>query len=126
MNMNSKLFALLFASIITISIQGCSSNPSHSESSESITVGDVENNPPVDSVLIKIKKGMTVDSVVSILGPPTDSNSYQTGKRWMPFYYGPDISRTDFIYSGLGRIVFSNSRYSGGSKVIRITYDPNL
>ena len=121
--MNSKIFALLFASFIAISIQGCSSTPSHSES---ISVGDVENNPPIDSVLIKIKKGMTSDTVVSILGAPADVTSYQTGKRWMPFYYGPDTSRTDFIYSGLGRIVFSNSRYSGGSKVIRITYDPSL
>ncbi len=124
--MNSKIFALLFTSFIAISIQGCSSNPSHSESSESISVGDVENNPPADSVLIKIRKGMTSDTVISILGAPSDVNSYQTGKRWMPFYYGPDTSRTDFIYSGLGRIVFSNSRYSGGSKVIRITYDPSL
>ncbi len=124
--MNSKIFALLFASIISISIQGCSSNPSHSESSESIKVGDVENNPPVDSVLIKIRKGMTSDTVVSILGGPTNVNSYQTGKAWIPYYYGPDTSRTDFIYSGLGRIVFSNSRYSGGSKVIHIIYDPSL
>jgi outer membrane protein assembly factor BamE (lipoprotein component of BamABCDE complex) len=121
--MNLKILVLLFVSIIGISIAGCSSNPSHSES---IATGDVENNPPADSVLIKIKKGMSADDVLSILGPPTSSNNYQTGKGWLPFYYGPDTSRSDFIYSGRGRVVFSHNRYSGELKVIRITYDPEL
>jgi len=121
--MNSKIFVLLFVSIISISIAACSSSPSHSES---VVTGDVENNPPVDSVLIKIKKGMTADDVFSVLGAPSSSNSYQTGKMWIPFYYGPDTSRTDFIYSGLGRVVFSNNRYSGALKVIHIIYDSEL
>jgi hypothetical protein len=69
---------------------------------------------------------MTDSEVRSILGEPNSSNSYMTGKNWIPFYYGGDTRRTDYIYSGLGHVVFTVNRYSGSLKVIRITYDPDL
>jgi hypothetical protein len=48
-----------------------------------------------------------------------------TGKAWIPFYYGPDVGRLDYRYKGVGIVVFSRSRYSGGTKVIRVDYDPS-
>ena len=47
-----------------------------------------------------------------------------TGKAWIPFYFGPDATRTDWMYKGQGRVVFSRNKYSGALKVIRILYNP--
>ena len=63
--------------------------------------------------------------VRKVLGDPDNANAYMTGKSWIPFYYGPDTHRTDWMYKGKGRVVFSRNRYSGGLKVIRILHNPN-
>jgi outer membrane protein assembly factor BamE (lipoprotein component of BamABCDE complex) len=81
--------------------------------------------PPASSPLSKVKLGMNDAEVRKILGDPDNSNSYMTGKSWIPFYYGTDTSRSDWMYKGMGRVVFSRNQYSGGLKVIRIDYNPN-
>src|SRR5262245_5282431 len=81
--------------------------------------------PPAKSKLAKVKLGMTDVDVRKAMGEPTSSKSYMTGKQWIPFYWGPDTGRTDWKYKGQGRVVFSRNRYSGGLKVIRVTYDPH-
>lgn len=60
-----------------------------------------------------------------ILGEPDRSNAYMTGKSWIPFYYGSDTARSDWMYSGQGRIVFSRNQYTGALKVIKVLYDPD-
>ena len=79
---------------------------------------------PESSPLAKVELNMNDEQVRSTLGSPDASNAYMTGKAWIPFYYGPDTSRTDWLYKGQGRVVFSRNRYSGGLKVIRVMYNP--
>jgi hypothetical protein len=81
--------------------------------------------PPAGSPLSKVKLGMNEFQVRKVLGDPDNANSYITGKSWIPFYYGTDTSRTDWMYKGMGRVVFSRNQYSGTLKVIRIDYNPN-
>jgi len=81
--------------------------------------------PVPGSNLARITEGMTEAQVVEILGAPTSQQNYMTGKAWIPFYYGPDTGRLDYRYKGVGTVVFSRSRYSGGTKVIRVAADPN-
>jgi hypothetical protein len=81
--------------------------------------------PPPGSKLARVSNGMTEAQVVEILGPPTSQQNYQTGKQWIPYYYGPDTGRLDYRYKGLGIVVFSRNRYSGGTKVVRVDSDPN-
>ena len=81
--------------------------------------------PPAGSALAGIEVGMNDTQVRNALGNPDNSNAYMTGKAWIPFYYGPDTHRTDWMYRGQGRVVFSRNRYSGGLKVIRVLYNPN-
>jgi hypothetical protein len=81
--------------------------------------------PPPGSRLARVTPGMTEAQVVEILGAPTSQQNYQTGKAWIPYYYGPDTGRLDYRYKGLGIVVFSRNRYSGGTKVIRVDSDPN-
>ena len=80
---------------------------------------------PPGSALAKVEMGMKETDVRKILGEPDDSNAYMTGKAWIPFYYGPDTHRTDRMYRGQGRVVFSRNRYTGGLKVINVLYNPN-
>jgi hypothetical protein len=81
--------------------------------------------PPASSPLAKVKLGMNEYQVRKVLGDPDNANSYVTGKSWIPFYYGTDTSRMDWMYKGMGRVVFSRNQYSGTLKVIRIDYNPN-
>ena len=81
--------------------------------------------PPAGSPLAKVTVGMNDTQVRKILGDPDNANSYMTGKSWIPFYYGSDTTRSDWMYKGMGRVVFSRNQYSGSLKVIRIDYNPN-
>lgn len=74
----------------------------------------------------KITDGMNESDVRKILGEPTSSKDYMTGKAWIPWYYGSDTSRQEWVYKGKGLITFSRNRYSGGLKVIKVTYDPSV
>lgn len=80
---------------------------------------------PAGSPLAKVDLGMNDAEVRKILGDPDDSNAYMTGKAWIPFYYGPDTHRSDWMYRGQGRVVFSRNRWSGSMKVIRVLYNPS-
>lgn len=81
--------------------------------------------PPRDSEFAKVQMGSTDTAVRKLLGDPDESNAYMTGKSWIPFYFGPDTHRTDWMYTGQGRVVFSRSRWTGGLTVIDVLYNPN-
>jgi hypothetical protein len=81
--------------------------------------------PPAGSTLAKVTNGMTEAQVIAILGEPTSQQNYVTGKAFIPMYYGTDTSRLDYRYKGVGIVVFSRNQYSGGTKVIRVDYDPS-
>jgi len=81
--------------------------------------------PPPGSPLAKIQVGMSDTDVRKILGDPDNANGYITGKEFIPFYYGGDTARTDWLYKGKGRVVFSRNRWSGNLQVVRVDYNPN-
>jgi len=69
---------------------------------------------------------MSFNEVVATIGQPTTTNSYITGKGFIPFHYGGDNSRIAAHYKGVGVITFSqNNAFSSGMSVIDINYDPN-
>jgi hypothetical protein len=51
--------------------------------------------------------GMSLQQVTDLIGPPTDTKQYVTGKSFIPFYNGTDGVRLEAVYRGLGRITFS-------------------
>jgi hypothetical protein len=79
---------------------------------------------PAGSRLARVELGMSEGKVASILGQPTSQENYQTGKAWIPYYYGSDTSRLDYKYKGVGVVVFGRNRYSGKTRVIQVDYDP--
>jgi hypothetical protein len=82
---------------------------------------------PPDSILAKIKVGMSQEEVFAKIGHPTSMDSYQTGKAFIPYHYsGSDDVRMGAHYKGVGLITFGNdSAYTSGYSVVDITYDPN-
>jgi len=85
----------------------------------------IEGNFPPDSPFAKIKLGMAQGQVHEILGQPTDTKSYQTGKAWIPFYFGPDVMRMDEFYKGAGIITYTGAGIGGVHwKVYRAVYNP--
>jgi hypothetical protein len=83
--------------------------------------------PPAGSALAKVQRGMPDDQVRDLVGTPSSTNHYPTGKGWIPFYgwWGGDAYRTEWIYKGKGRVVFNQRPFSSRLKVIRIVYDPS-
>jgi hypothetical protein len=79
---------------------------------------------PKGHVFGKINEGMSDADVAKILGQPTDRHDYVNGKAFIPYYYGSDTSRSDWIYKGKGHVVFSRNRYNGALSVIEVIYDP--
>jgi hypothetical protein len=103
---------------------GCASGPS----GEPAWTGPDPNTvmrPPAGSPLSSIELGMNDGQVRSIMGMPDNTSVSTTGKSWIPFYYGPDTHRTDWIYKGQGRIIFSRGQWTSGLSVIDARYDPD-
>ncbi|MBX3023310.1 outer membrane protein assembly factor BamE [bacterium] len=114
-----RAIGLIVASILLAGLVGCSSRSAQAPAPAAAAA-------PAGSKLAEVKIGMTKKQVKDILGPPTDENSYSTGKVWIPFYFGNDARRTSFYYKGVGRVVFADGNAFGGgsSEVVRVDYDP--
>jgi len=85
----------------------------------------IEGNFAPDSPFAKLKLGMAQGQVHEILGQPTDTKSYQTGKAWIPFYFGPDVMRMEEFYKGVGSITYTGAGIGGVHwKVYRAIYNP--
>lgn len=82
--------------------------------------------PPAGSPLAQVKEGMSDTDVRKLLGEPDSSKNYMTGKQFIPYYFGTDTTRVEYIYKGKGRITFSRNQYSQGLKVIRVEYNPGI
>jgi len=122
-----KRSAILFASLILVAgAYGCKTTSSAESTPKSEAPSKTEKaakpaaaNIPAGSPFAKIQMGMQLAQVENILGPPTSTRVFPSGKGFNPFYYGPDTVRTAYFYKGLGRIVIS-----GAHIVVEISYDP--
>lgn len=73
-----------------------------------------------------IVEGMTMQEVYDLVGQPTATSTYQTGKAWIPFNFGAkDLARTLLLYKGQGRVICSHDGYSSTSRVLEVIIDPN-
>ena len=71
-----------------------------------------------------VREGMSMEEVYDLIGPPTNTTTHQTGKAWIPFNHsGRDLVRTNALYKGQGRIVFSHNSYSGVARVLDVIFD---
>jgi outer membrane protein assembly factor BamE (lipoprotein component of BamABCDE complex) len=118
-----RRFITIASALCLLGLVGCASK----SGSSSTAPPPVAKPIPPDSPLAKVKVGMTPQQVSDILGAASSQSSYESGKRWIPYYYGDDVRRTEWAYKGLGRVIFTGGNVfgGGGGAVERVDYDPS-
>lgn len=89
--------------------------------------GEITGKPAPNSAFTKLQIGMSAKQVVDTVGPPDDQGAYITGKAFIPFYYGSDQSRYEYVYKGQGRLIFASGGMGGwsGGHLIWIIHNAN-
>lgn len=66
---------------------------------------------------------MTLAEVNKMIKAPDDMSRYETGKRWIPFYFGSDAQRLETYYEGEGCLTYTGGNVFGGgdNRLIKIT-----
>ena len=105
---------------LMVAVGGCASSGDASTSGKVTQTMSI----PRSSPLATLEIGMSDIKVRKAIGEPDDARSYMTGKAWIPFYFGGDTHRSDWMYSGVGRVVFSRNRWSGALTVVDLRYNP--
>ncbi|HEU4621959.1 MAG TPA: hypothetical protein VFS42_07025 [Burkholderiaceae bacterium] len=64
--------------------------------------------------------------VNELIGAPFDMVRHETGKRWIPFYFGNDAQRLQVLYKDEGCLTYTGGNIfgGGGNELIRITVAP--
>lgn len=85
--------------------------------------GEIQGTPIPNSPFNKLQIGMPQKQVSDLVGQGNDSGSYGTAKGYLPFVaYGSDTTRTETVYKGVGRLIFTHSN-NGGMYLIKIIHD---
>jgi len=120
---NYKSMAILVALLLTA---GCASTNKNQNASNAAPESRIQGNIPATNPFSRIQIGMSQRQVHDILGQPTDSGNYQTGKAFIPFYFGNDMMRFEDLYKGMGKITYSGAGIGGVNlKVYSVIYDPS-
>lgn len=97
-----------------------------------VVVGPVGPN----SRFARVRIGMALGQVQTLIGPPDAWQVRETGKRWLPFYYGNDMRRLQAFWQGEGCLSFATgtirgerfradgARTDSGNELVRIEVDP--
>jgi hypothetical protein len=88
--------------------------------------GEIVGTPADKSKFAKLQIGMPMREVTSLIGGPDDMIRHETGKRWIPFYFGNDSQRLQVLYKGEGCLTYTGGNVFGGgeNELIRIAVDP--
>lgn len=82
--------------------------------------------PAPGSKFTRLTIGMDIQAVQQVMDRvPDRQHSYESGKRWIPFYFGNDARRMQVLYKGQGCLIFAdgNAWGAGGGELIRIEHD---
>ena len=71
--------------------------------------------PRSGSRFSQLRLGMTIKQVTDLIGPPKDTDSHESGKRWIPFYFGNDARRLEALYENEGCLVFASGNIFGAN-----------
>lgn len=78
--------------------------------------GEVIGKPRPGSKFARLQIGMHMDEVQEKMGQAPDRfHTYESGKRWIPFYFGSDARRLQALYKGEGCLIFTGGNVWGGA-----------
>jgi hypothetical protein len=149
---NSPVLLSLFAAAALVS--GCASNPSSApapapapapaaaapaaaaaapapagqkvKSRDGKYDGEVIGKARAGSKFAQLQIGMQMNEVQDLMGRAPDRfHTYESGKRWIPFYFGNDARRMQAVYKGEGCLVFTGGNVwgSSGGDLVAIHHD---
>ncbi|MGE0099553.1 MAG: hypothetical protein AB7S86_14515 [Hydrogenophaga sp.] len=78
------------------------------------------------SKFAKLRIGMSMGEVQDIMDrAPDRTHSHETGKRWIPFYFGSDARRMQVLYKDEGCLAFTGGNIWGaaGGELVQIHND---
>ncbi|MEO5844994.1 MAG: hypothetical protein ABIQ33_09140 [Caldimonas sp.] len=55
--------------------------------------GQIVGTPAQNGKFAKLQIGMQMEEVTALIGGPDNMSRHETGKRWIPFYFGSDAQR---------------------------------
>ena len=113
MNMQ-KMMMVVSLVLAAVVISGCQGLQPHS----SAVHMDLAPKAQVAANFDQVTDGMTDVQVRELLGYPTNTKMYQTGKAWIPFYFGPDTRRVEYQYEDVGLITLTRNQYTNSLTVI--------
>ena len=90
--------------------------------------GEIVGEPAPGAKFAGLKIGMSTGEVQEVMdGVPDRQHSYESGKRWIPFYGGNDARRMQVLYKGEGCLVFTDGNVWGGAggDLLEIHHDPS-
>jgi hypothetical protein len=90
--------------------------------------GEVVGTPRAGSSFARLEIGMDMAEIQKVMGrAPDRSHSYESGKRWIPFYFGNDARRVQALYAGEGCLIVTGGNVWGGAggDLIQIEFDPS-
>jgi hypothetical protein len=88
--------------------------------------GEITGKARPGSKFAALKIGMDMQEVQTAMGRTPDRfHSYESGKRWIPFYFGNDARRMQALYKGEGCLTFTGGNVwgSSGGDLIGIHHD---
>ena len=87
--------------------------------------GEIVGTPAPASKFAKLRIGMTMREVNAAIGTPDDLTRHETGKRWIPFYFGDDAQRMQALVRNEGCLTYTGGNVfgGGGNQLIRIEVD---
>lgn len=77
--------------------------------------GELVGTAAANSKFAKLQIGMSMSETQELMGRAPDRfHTYESGKRWIPFYYGNDARRMQALYKGEGCLIFTGGNVWGG------------
>ena len=89
--------------------------------------GEIVGKPAPGSKFAKLLIGMQMNEVQEVMGQAPDrSHTYESGKRWIPFYFGNDARRIQALFKNEGCLIFTGGNVWGGAAgdLVLIEVDP--
>ena len=129
---------LIFAGAAALLLAACASTGAEPEATgprgvetQSIDgsfTGEVIGQAAPDSGFARLRIGMSTSDVQEVMDRvPDRQHTYESGKRWIPFYFGSDARRMQVLYRGEGCLIFTDGNIWGGAggDLVQIEHDPS-
>lgn len=137
--------AFLVAASMTVLLAACGATAPKSDSASTQPAPSVANAVPASpeksakggttkagsqatGKFAKLKVGMSMGEVQNVLDrAPDRTHTYESGKRWIPFYFGSDVRRNQALFRGEGCLIFTGGNVWGaaGGELLEIQSDPS-